>query len=114
MPTKLLFWIKEELLKLAKEMMEAEQQGNDLGLSNEEKAFYDALTRPQAVKDFYNNNIKGQSDRQVASNLSHLSSYTGLAQGIYQQFNGSIFLIMSFNEASQRFLLKSKPNTILT
>ncbi len=32
----------------------------------------------------------------------------------YQQFNGSIFLIMSFNEASQRFLLKSKPNTILT
>ena len=42
----------------------------------------------QAVKDFYNNNIKGQSDRQVASNLSHLSTYTGLAQGIYQQFNG--------------------------
>ena len=36
-------------------MMEAEQQGNDLGLSNEEKAFYDALTRPQAVKDCYSN-----------------------------------------------------------
>ena len=35
--------------------MEAEQQGNDLGLSHEEKAFYDALTRPQAVKDFYSN-----------------------------------------------------------
>ena len=32
-----------------------EQQGNDLGLTNEEKAFYDALTRPQAVKDFYSN-----------------------------------------------------------
>ncbi len=45
----------QELLKLAQEMMDAEQQGNDLGLSNEEKAFYDALTRPQAVKDFYSN-----------------------------------------------------------
>ncbi len=45
----------QELLKLAHEMMAAEQQGNDLGLSNEEKAFYDALTRPQAVKDFYSN-----------------------------------------------------------
>ena len=45
----------KELLKMAQEMMEAEQQGNDLGLSNEEKAFYDALTRPQAVKDFYSN-----------------------------------------------------------
>ncbi len=45
----------QELLRLAQEMMEAEQQGNDLGLSNEEKAFYDALTRPQAVKDFYTN-----------------------------------------------------------
>ena len=40
---------------MAQEMMEAEQQGNDLGLSNDEKAFYDALTRPQAVKDFYSN-----------------------------------------------------------
>ena len=40
---------------MAQEMMDAEQQGNDLGLSNEEKAFYDALTRPQAVKDFYSN-----------------------------------------------------------
>lgn len=45
----------QELLKMAQEMMESEQQGNDLGLSNEEKAFYDALTRPQAVKDFYSN-----------------------------------------------------------
>lgn len=45
----------QELLKLAQEMMDAEQQGNDLGLSNDEKAFYDALTRPQAVKDFYSN-----------------------------------------------------------
>ena len=45
----------QELLKMAKEMMDAEKEGNELGLSMEEKAFYDALTRPQAVKDFYSN-----------------------------------------------------------
>ncbi len=45
----------EELLKLANQIKETEQQGNDLGLNDEEKAFYDALSRPQAVKDFYDN-----------------------------------------------------------
>jgi type I restriction enzyme R subunit len=45
--------IIQELLKLASEIRHTEEQGNDMGLSNEEKAFYDALTRPQAVKDFY-------------------------------------------------------------
>ena len=42
----------------------------------------------QAVKDFYNNNIKGQSNREIASNLTSPSTYTGLAQGLYSQFNG--------------------------
>ena len=45
----------QELLELAKEMMEAEKEGNEMGLTKEEKAFYDALTRPQAVRDFYSN-----------------------------------------------------------
>ena len=44
-----------ELLKLAKEMAEANAEGKNLGLSTEELAFYDALTRPQAIKDFYEN-----------------------------------------------------------
>ena len=43
------------LLKLAEEMMQAEHEGNSMGLTREEKAFYDALTQPQAVKDFYSN-----------------------------------------------------------
>ena len=47
--------IIQELLKLASEIRHTEEQGNDMGLSKEEKAFYDALTRPQAVKDFYEN-----------------------------------------------------------
>ena len=33
----------EELIKLAKEMREADKLGNDLGLSDEERAFYEAL-----------------------------------------------------------------------
>ncbi len=45
----------QELLKLASQIKVTEQQGNDLGLNDEEKAFYDALTRPQAVKDVYEN-----------------------------------------------------------
>ncbi len=45
----------EELLKLAKQIAEAKKVGEKLGLSSEELAFYDALTKPQAVKDFYDN-----------------------------------------------------------
>ena len=45
----------EELLNMAKEMMAERKEGKDLGLSQEELAFYDALTKPQAVKDFYDN-----------------------------------------------------------
>ena len=45
----------QELLKLAKEMLHASEEGNKLGLTDEELAFYDALTKPEAVKDFYSN-----------------------------------------------------------
>ncbi len=44
-----------ELLKIAEQLKAAQLQGNELGLTPKEKAFYDALTRPQAVKDFYSN-----------------------------------------------------------
>ena len=43
----------QELLKLAKDITAANAEGDALGLNAEELAFYDALTRPQAVKDFY-------------------------------------------------------------
>lgn len=45
----------EELLKLAKQIREAHDAGDELGLSEDELAFYDALTKPQAIKDFYQN-----------------------------------------------------------
>ena len=45
----------EELLKIAKQISEAKKEGEELGLNAEELAFYDALTKPKAVKDFYKN-----------------------------------------------------------
>lgn len=45
----------QELLKLAQQITDAQQSGDDLGLTPEELAFYDAITKPQAVKDFYEN-----------------------------------------------------------
>lgn len=45
----------EELLNLAKQIASAQKEGDDLGLTPDELAFYDALTKPQAVKDFYEN-----------------------------------------------------------
>jgi type I restriction enzyme, R subunit len=44
-----------ELLKMAKDMANAHAEGNAMGLNDEELAFYDALTRPEAVKDVYKN-----------------------------------------------------------
>lgn len=43
----------QELLKLAKAIADAKAEGERLGLTDEELAFYDALAKPQAVKDFY-------------------------------------------------------------
>ena len=45
----------QELLNLAKQITSSQNEGNDLGLTNEELAFYDALTKPRAIKDFYEN-----------------------------------------------------------
>ena len=45
----------EELLKMAQQIRNAHEDGDELGLSEDELAFYDALTKPQAIKDFYEN-----------------------------------------------------------
>lgn len=45
----------QEMLTLAKQIREAKEAGEKLGLTADELAFYDALTRPQAIKDFYEN-----------------------------------------------------------
>ncbi len=45
----------QELLQLAKDIASDDSAANELGLTPEEKSFYDALTKPQAVHDFYSN-----------------------------------------------------------
>ncbi|WP_337366401.1 type I restriction endonuclease subunit R [Phascolarctobacterium sp.] len=44
-----------ELLRLAKQIAAARDEGDKLGLTADELAFYDALTKPRAIKDFYEN-----------------------------------------------------------
>ena len=43
----------QELLNLARDIAAANVEGETLGLNAEELAFYDALTKPQVIKDFY-------------------------------------------------------------
>lgn len=43
----------EELLKMAAEIKKTEEEGNELGLSLEEKAFYDALSSPAGIREAY-------------------------------------------------------------
>ena len=59
----------EELLDAAKKMMEAYKAGEDLGLTQEELAFYDALTKPAAIKDFYENDVLVEMTRELTEML---------------------------------------------
>ena len=45
----------EELINMAKDMLADDGIAKKLGLNEEEMAFYDAITKPEAVRDFYNN-----------------------------------------------------------
>ncbi|MDE7005406.1 MAG: DUF3387 domain-containing protein [Alistipes sp.] len=42
-------------LKTAQEIIQGRQAGEQMNLNEEELAFYDALTKPEAVRDFYTN-----------------------------------------------------------
>ena len=59
----------KQLLDLAREIANNESEADSLGLNQEEKAFYDALTRPQAVKDFYSNEQLVQITKELTEAL---------------------------------------------
>ena len=59
----------DELLRMAEEMRKTQEEGNSLNLSQEEKAFYDALIQPQAVKDFYSNDELIALTRELTETL---------------------------------------------
>ncbi len=59
----------EEMLKLAKQIAAAQKEGDQLGLTPDELAFYDALTKPQAIKDFYKNEELVAITKELADTL---------------------------------------------
>lgn len=59
----------EEMLKLAKQIADAQKEGEQLGLTADELAFYDALTKPQAIKDFYENEELIAITKELADTL---------------------------------------------
>ena len=59
----------EEMLKLAKQIVADQKEGDKLGLTADELAFYDALTKPQAIKDFYENEELIAITKELADTL---------------------------------------------
>ena len=59
----------EEILNLAKQIVAAHKEGDQLGLTADELAFYDALTKPQAIKDFYENEELIAITKELADTL---------------------------------------------
>ena len=59
----------QELLNLAKQIAAAQKEGEQLGLTADELAFYDALTKPQAIKDFYENEELIAITKELADTL---------------------------------------------
>ena len=58
-----------EMLKLAKQIAADKQEGEKLGLTADELAFYDALVKPQAIKDFYENEELISITKELAETL---------------------------------------------
>lgn len=58
-----------KLKEMANEIVFANAAGKELGLSEEELAFYDALTQPEAVKDFYTNEVLVEMTRELTEQL---------------------------------------------
>lgn len=59
----------EQLLDMAKQIMATREEGERLGLDQEELAFYDALTKPQAIRDFYENDELVAITRELTDTL---------------------------------------------
>ena len=59
----------KELLKTAEEIRKLKEEGAKLGLTEEEQAFYDALTKPEHIKDFYENDELVAMTRELTGML---------------------------------------------
>ena len=61
--------VMEEMMKLARQIKQAGEEAKKLGLTADELAFYDALTKPQAIKDFYENEELIAITKELAETL---------------------------------------------
>lgn len=59
----------KELLEAAQEIANLHKEGEKLGLTTEELAFYDALTKPENIKDFYENETLIAMTRELTEML---------------------------------------------
>jgi len=59
----------QELLALARAIAAASKEGNELGLTAEELAFYDALSSPQGIRDIYRHETLIQMTKELAETL---------------------------------------------
>ncbi len=59
----------KELLDAAQEIANLHKEGEKLGLTTEELAFYDALTKPENIKDFYENETLIAMTRELTEML---------------------------------------------
>lgn len=59
----------KELLEAAQQIANLQKAGTYLGLTQEEMAFYDALTKPEAIRDFYENDVLVAMTRELTEML---------------------------------------------
>lgn len=75
----------EEMLKLAKQIAAAQKEGDQLGLTADELAFYDALTKPQAIKDFYENDELIAITKSLQILSAEIKRLTGKSVSLQEQ-----------------------------
>ena len=59
----------QELIKLAHAMKKSKEEGNELGLDEDEQAFYSAIIKPEGIKDFYENEELIQLTHELTEKL---------------------------------------------
>lgn len=59
----------EDLISMAKDIVDADKYGEEMGLTREELSFYHALTSPKAVKDFYEDETLVEMAKELTREL---------------------------------------------
>lgn len=66
--------IIDELLAMARDMLAADKLGDRIGLSEEETSFYYAITSPESVKDYYEDQVLIEMAKELTRELKQSES----------------------------------------